>query len=357
MRKNLDYIILSMCAITMYIFGSQNLLNASLDSVSTEKESNNQTKLNRSDHKAFVEQKEALTQQQLNEQSVLGNLWMQQSGEYVALAHQAFNTAKVAFDSAIAQGVKHPAVVVDIDETILDNSAYQAGLIDTNNSFNTSDWNEWVKAKEAIAIPGSVEFVNYVNANGGKIFFVSDRAESSTEDSQNNDLELATIENLQAVGFIDVNDESLLLKGEFSQTIGGKNNISKQFRREAVSKGSADGIAHKIVVLVGDNLNDLDSLAGETNNQRRDRVEANKNQYGVLNAIKENDVVVKPAYIILPNPIYGAWESGLYEPEVFNKKLWFELNPSEKNQQRKNKLTSWTLKSNSYFSPSIQYSK
>jgi len=342
MRKNLNYLILGICAATLSIFATQNLLNATLDSVSTKKESNNQIKLARSELEAFVEEKETLTQQQLNEQSVLAVSWMQQSGEYVALAHQAFNTAKIAFDSAIALGVKHPAVVVDIDETILDNSAYQAGLIDTNNFFNPSDWNEWVRHKKAKAIPGAVELVNYVNANGGKIFFVSDRAESSSKNRQNNDLELATIVNLKAVGFTGVSERSVLLKGEFSQTIEGKEDTSKQFRREAVENGSADGIEHNIVVLIGDNLNDLDNLAGETNNQRRAHVEANKSQYGVFNAIKEKDGF-EPAYIILPNPVYGAWESGLYEPEAFNKKLGFELNPSEKNQQRKSKLIRWSF--------------
>jgi predicted secreted acid phosphatase len=227
MRKNINYTILGICAAITSIFATQNLLNASLYSVRTKKEFNNQIKLSQSNLEAFVEQKETLTQQQLNEQSVLAVSWMQQSGEYVALAHQAFNTAKIAF----------------------------------------------------------------------------------------------------------------------SQTIEGKEDTSKQFRREAVENGSADGIKHNIVVLVGDNLNDLDNLAGETNNQRRAHVEANKSQYGVFNAIKEKDGF-EPAYIILPNPVYGAWESGLYEPEAFNKKLWFELNPSEKNQQRKSKLSRWTFKLN-----------
>lgn len=110
-----------------------------------------------------------LTQQELNEQSVMAIDWVQQSGEYRALAYQAFNCAKFAFDNAIALGIKNPAVVVDIDETVLDNSSYQAGLIDTDKAFSPPSWNAWVKAKKARAIPGAIEFINYITAKQGKV--------------------------------------------------------------------------------------------------------------------------------------------------------------------------------------------
>ena len=213
-----------------------------------------------------------LTQQQLNEQSVMAIEWVQQSGEYAALAHQAFNLAKIAFEHAVAKKVKNPAVIVDIDETVLDNSAYQAGLIDTNHLFSPSSWHQWVLTEKARAIPGAVAFVNYVHAQGGKVFFISNRAEKSSQDSQDNELELATINNLQAVGLTGVNDSSVLLKGEFSRVIDGVENTSKQFRREAVENGNADGKFYTIVALVGDNLNDFDGRAGITNRQRRAHV-------------------------------------------------------------------------------------
>lgn len=284
-----------------------------------------------------------LTQQELNEQSVMAIGWVQQSGEYRALAYQAFNCAKLAFDSAIAKGIKNPAVVVDIDETILDNSPYQARLIDTNNSFSPASWNQWVKAKKARAISGAVEFVNYVNTHKGKVFFISDRDESSNKDSKNNDLELATLGNLQALGFTGVNEQSLLLKGEFSKIIDGKEDTSKQLRREAIESGKADGKIQNIVVLVGDNLNDLDAQAGTTNAARRSHVDISKNRYGIVN--KGGRISQKqsfePAYVILPNPMYGAWESGLYDPKAVGHQEWFQLKPSEKSQQRKQALSRW----------------
>lgn len=283
---------------------------------------------------------ELLTQQQLNEQSVLAINWVQQSGEYRALAYQAFNCAKLAFDSAIAKGIKTPAVVVDIDETILDNSPYQAGLIDTNNSFSPASWNQWVKASKGKPIPGAVEFVNYINAHKGKVFFISDRDKSSNKDNKNNALELATLVNLKDLGFTGINEQSLLLKGEFSKITNGKEDTSKQLRREAIESGKADGRVHKIVVLIGDNLNDLDAEAGTTNAARRFHVDTNKNRYGVANNSGKQQNFV-PAYVMLPNPMYGAWEPGLYDPKAFERQQWFELKPFQKSQQRKQALSRW----------------
>lgn len=280
-----------------------------------------------------------LTQQELNQESVMAINWFQQSGEYIALAHQAFNMSKLIFDQALTQRIKNPAVIVDIDETVLNNSAYQASLVNTNNSFPTN-WDEWIKSKKATAIPGAVEFVNYVNSNGGKVFFISDRSQSSSNNYKNNDLELATVANLKGVGFSGTNHTTVLLKEEFNKLINGRENSSKQWRHEAVEKGLVDGTAHQIVVLVGDNLNDFDENAGTLNNERRSYVESVKNSYGMAN-FKPSPKSLKPAYIMLPNPMYGAWETGLYNPSAFGKEKWSQLSPSEKSRQRNNNLIKW----------------
>lgn len=67
---------------------------------------------------------EQANQAKLQQQVAMGLIWTQQSGEYAALAHQAFNSAKMAFDHAKAKKGKKKAVVVDLDETMIDNSAY-----------------------------------------------------------------------------------------------------------------------------------------------------------------------------------------------------------------------------------------
>lgn len=281
-----------------------------------------------------------LTQQQLNEQSMLAINWVQQSGEYAALTHQAFNTARTIFDYARSQKIPNLAVIVDIDETVLDNSQYQAGLIDTNNRFTSSSWNQWIAAKKAVAVPGSIEFVNYVNTHGGKVFFITDRAKSSQKDGAGNDLEVLTIDNLKSLGFTGVDPATVILKGEFTKTIAGKIDISKEWRRLAVINGQADGKPHNVVAAIGDNLNDLDDRAGKTNQERRAYVESIKNRYGSIGKIVDRQIL-EPAYITLPNPMYGAWELGIYNPQALGKQQLSELTPSQLNQQRKQALSRW----------------
>lgn len=273
-----------------------------------------------------------LTQQELNDQSLLAINWVQQSGEYQALTYQAYNIAQVAFDNAVQQNITNPAVVIDIDETVLDNSPYQASLIDTNNEFSSNTWNQWVMAEKAQVIPGAVEFINYVNSNGGTVFFISNRDESSTHNSAQNDLELATINNLHKLGITGVSEETVLLKGEFTKIIDGQENQGKQWREQAITKGLANGIKYNIVMLVGDNLNDFAELEKNNNDLRKKFVQTTKNQQGIF-LQQTNQETIKPAYISLPNPMYGYWEYGLYKER--------NLTPEQKNQHRKKSLILW----------------
>jgi 5'-nucleotidase (lipoprotein e(P4) family) len=280
-----------------------------------------------------------ITTKQLNQQGMLAVNWVQQSGEYRALTYQAFNLAKLTFDTAKSKKIARPAIIVDIDETVLDNSPYQAGLLDSNKGYETTTWNQWIKAEKAKSVPGAVEFVNYVNKNGGKVFFLSNRNAKSVKTSKINDLEISTINNLKAVGFTGVNENTVLLKGEFSKIINSKEDNSKQWRVDAVKNGSADKTKYTIVALIGDNLNDFDETAGNNNQQRRDFVDKNRNLYGMFNITKTGKI--QPAYIAIPNPMYGNWEIGMYNPKAFNKQSAFDMTPAERNQQRKESLTRW----------------
>jgi 5'-nucleotidase (lipoprotein e(P4) family) len=286
---------------------------------------------------AFNE-KSNISQQQLNQQSLLSINWMQQSGEYRALAYQAFNMAKLAFDTAQTKNIANPTVIVDLDETILDNSPYQASLIGTDQEFNSKTWNQWILAEQTKAIPGAVEFVNYVNANGGKVFFISNRNESSTNNSTHNDLEIATMNNMLKLAFTGVSEETLLLKGEFSKLIEKKEDTSKQWRREAIINGLVDGSKHNIVVLLGDNLNDFEEIETNNNQSRKEFVDQTISQQGLFVVTNQG---FKPAYISLPNPMYGDWENGLYDSQQFGKKSIKDLTPEEKTIQRKQFLIKW----------------
>ncbi|MEA5487475.1 MULTISPECIES: 5'-nucleotidase, lipoprotein e(P4) family [Pseudanabaena] len=279
----------------------------------------------------------AITQLELNNQSILAVNWMQQSGEYQALAYQAFNIAKVAFNTALVNGISEPAVIVDLDETILDNSPYQASLIGSQKGFESKTWDQWIKAEQTLAIPGAIDFINYINTSGGKVFFVSNRGVSSGN-SKINDLEISTKRNMLRLGFEGVNEQTLLLKGEFTKTINGRNDTSKQWRIDAVSNGKVDGINHNVVIFIGDNLNDFADISKNDNTVRKEFVAKTQKQQGILVI---NPDGFQPAYVTLPNPIYGDWENGLYNPQKFNKKNHWDLSPSQKFMQRLESLIKW----------------
>ena len=70
---------------------------------------------------------------------------------------------------------KRRAVIVDVDETIIDNSRYQAWLLKNGQSFNDQTWLEWINRAEATAIPGALEFLKYANSRGVRVFYITNR--------------------------------------------------------------------------------------------------------------------------------------------------------------------------------------
>lgn len=247
-------------------------------------------------------QQKDVDQQKLNDQSVMALNWFQQSGEYKALTYQAFNAATVAFDNAKPLDGKPKAVVVDLDETMIDNSAYSAWQVKANKPFDSKTWSEWTSAKQATAVPGAVNFANYVNSHGGTMFYVSNRKTSEYA---------ATLENLNRLGFTGVNEKTLLLSSDTS---------NKQARFDSIKAAG-----YNIVIYAGDNLNDFGAATYHKDNaQRRAFVNQNYKQFGTQ-------------FIVLPNPLYGDWESGL--AAEYNK-----LTPEQKLKVRDSNLKAWSGK-------------
>ena len=148
-----------------------------------------------------------------NEYQAGATLWMQKAAEYRALSYQAFNLARWQLDADFdkknvkklpkTEQKKPRAVVVDVDETVLDNSPSQAAAIKGRKPFSLPDWYAWGEMRKAKAIPGAVEFLNYAVSKGVKVFFVTNRDEVQKQ---------ATIDNLKNVGFTDVSAENVLLR-------------------------------------------------------------------------------------------------------------------------------------------------
>ena len=235
----------------------------------------------------------------LNEQLVMGILWYQKSAEMRALSYQAFGMARLMFDIDLQKRTsdKGRAVVVDIDETVLNNSPYEAGLISKDIGYPTG-WAQWIDEAAAEPLPGAIEFLNYVVENGADVFYVSNRKSRFKE---------ATMKNLKAFGFPQVSDAHVLLR---------ENTSDKEPRRQKVRED------HRIVLLIGDNLNDFDSIFRKKGiDERLAAVDRLKDKFGT-------------AFIVLPNPMYGDWEGAIYDYD-------WKMNPQQKNQARKSSLAVW----------------
>lgn len=204
-------------------------------------------------------------------------LWFQSSAECRALYYQAFNAARLSLDNHLRSHTtkKKRAVVMDIDDTILDDSPHSAMLLKENRLFPYR-YDEWLNAAIEPPLPGAVEFAAYAASKGVALFYISNRQISALD---------ATIRNLRSSGFPQADSSHVLLMGS---------DESKESRRQNVASD------HEIVLLLGDNLNDLASVfEGKSVEGRAAEVDQLKDQFG-------------SKFIVLPNPVYGAWESAVY---------------------------------------------
>lgn len=221
------------------------------------------------------------------EYQVAAILYQQKAAEYRALSYQAFNLARWQLDADLdkknanklpkAERKRLRAIVVDIDETVLDNSPAQAYAVKNHLPFNLQDWYKWGEMRKAKALPGSVEFLNYAVSKGVKIFYISNRDEVQKQ---------ATTDNLKSVGFVDISSENVMLRTSGS---------GKEPRRKMVSD------KYRIVLLMGDNLDDFSDVF-----ERKSVAD----RFGETDKVKD---LWGKRFIVLPNAMYGTWENAIYE--------------------------------------------
>ncbi|HMQ02657.1 MAG TPA: 5'-nucleotidase, lipoprotein e(P4) family [Pyrinomonadaceae bacterium] len=228
-----------------------------------------------------------------NEFQVGATLYTQKAAEFRALAYQAFNLARLRIDEDMnkrnlarlprAARARPRAIIVDIDETILDNSPAQAAGIRHRRNFNMKDWYAWTEMRKAAPIPGAVEFLNYAVFKGVKVFYVSNRDEVQKQ---------ATIDNLRSVGLRGIGEDNVLLRQKDEK---GANISTKTPRRQYVEK------KYRIVMLIGDNLDDFsDVFERKSVSDRFAETDRYKVEWG-------------SSWIVLPNAMYGTWENAIYQ--------------------------------------------
>jgi len=224
-----------------------------------------------------------------NDGKIWSSLWQQRAAEYKALCFQAYNVAKLRVDEGIKNpGDKPLAIVTDIDETVLDNSPYDAHRALQNLDYSDATWKQWTDKALADTVPGAPAFFKYAASKGIAIFYITNRNENERA---------STLKNLQLYGLPNADDEHLQLKTTSS---------SKEARRLNVLK------THNILLLCGDNLPDFDLLydnhpAEESRTATTQKLQA---EFG-------------KRYIVIPNPSYGDFEGALFR---FN----YKLSPAQK---------------------------
>ncbi len=158
------------------------------------------------------------------------------------------------------------AIIVDIDETILDNSDYQVMLNRKGETFNQKSWSKWVNKEEAKLVPGAKKFIKNMRDLGVQIIFISNRMDSNL---------LPTINNFKKLKIFSKKDIYLLRLDKADK---------KTVRRREVFTQSGrmkDYPQFNVIAFLGDAYGDFPK---------------NNDKYSwELN------------YHIFPNPMYGKW--------------------------------------------------
>ena len=227
-------------------------------------------------------------------QSLLAVLFKRTSAEYKANTFQIYTSAKNNIDKALADkswtALKNqlkdyqnlpPAIILDIDETVLDNSEHQVRSIKNGTNYPIG-WKEWVSEESAGALPGVKEFLSYANTKGIKIFYVTNRT---------HDLEEYTRNNIKSLGLPFDNDmDVLLMKNEKGW------GSDKTSRRDLIRKD------YRVIQIFGDQLDDFIPLteSAKSMNERKILIDKYADMWG-------------EKWYMLINPMYGEWEEALYE--------------------------------------------
>ncbi len=180
------------------------------------------------------------------------------------------------------KGLK-PAVILDIDETVLDNSPYQARVVKGGGEFNEADWAAWCREAQARALPGAVEFTQFAAQHGIAVIYISNRAK---------DLDQATLANLRQAGLPVSGPQAFLGLGtvvDDCEQAGSE----KGCRRQLVARH------YRVLMQFGDQIGDFVDVNANTTDGRR-------------KAVADYLPWLGTRWFVLPNPTYGSWEAALF---------------------------------------------
>jgi len=248
---------------------------------------------------------------------LLATLWTQRAVEYKANVLTVFALARIRLDEALADkgwtaapaeqtgdfANLPPAVVIDVDETLLDNSKYQVWMMRANQSFSTRSWNQFCAAQVSTAIPGAVEFTKYADSKGVKVFYVTNRGVETEKDTR---------ENMQKLGFpMGGNVDTFLMQGEKPDWTGAKGT-----RRAVIAKD------YRVLLNIGDNFGDFDDRYRTSEADRMKAFEAGQPYWG-------------RQWLMLANPTYGSFDTAPFGHD-------FKKSREEQRKAKWDVLEAWT---------------
>lgn len=195
-----------------------------------------------------------------------GLKWYRLSAERRALTLQTYAFASEKLQQKIDAGApSNWAVVLDVDETSLDNSPYQQARAALGTGFSPASWSAWTSSRAAAAIPGVVAFTQLAKNLGGSVVLVTNRKAGAECD--------ATEDNLKAVG---VAYDAIYCQDGPSD---------KNPRFDALSPALAP------IMFVGDNILDFPKQSQDIRNQGDDAFA----DFG-------------DRFVVIPNPMYGSFD-------------------------------------------------
>lgn len=231
-------------------------------------------------------------------------LWVQSSSEFSAATLGTYAAATTALQRIAMErptDADRMAVVMDVDETILDGSRYQAQNVLDDVGYQAETLDEYFALREGAAIPGAIDFIKAAQDLGISVFFVTNRpcrvrADNSGDCPQKED----TLANLRQVG-VDAGASALFLRGErvpercmrFLSDLEhqqGKWTVSDKTSRRQCAE-----LDHETVMLIGDQLGDFIGGLGDTTPESRKVL---------LGQYEEN---WGNTWFMIPNPTYGPW--------------------------------------------------
>jgi len=234
----------------------------------------------------------------------LGLLWVKHAAEYKAIAKQVYRNAAAALPGYVndttwsampeQSGADElpPAVILDVDETVVSNVDFQLSF---ERPFANHKLDEWSSHYHSLPITGVKEFVDTARALGVTVFFVTNRpCEFIAGKNGPCPQEGTTVDDIREVG-IDVEPEYVMLSGERPGW-----DREKLVRRELIAR------THRVIMLIGDDYGDFVPCA-------RKKVvppcTAPATRASRAEALRTYDKYWGAGWYILPNPMHGSWTS------------------------------------------------